>query len=86
MYLSDRKVELRDGVIRDSTICYHINTYFIFESFPLESGLGQCVGCALVYSELSDVSTLLVSTGQCSLCFSFVTGKPKESHQTREEP
>ena len=73
-------------VIRDSTICYHINTYFAFESFPLESGLGQCVAYALVYSELYDVNTLLVSTGQCSLCFSFVTGKPKESRQTEEEP
>ena len=73
-------------VIRDSTICYHINTYFTFESFPLESGLGQYVGYALVYSELYDVNTPLVSTGQCSLCFSFVTGKPKESRQTEEEP
>ena len=58
-------------VIRDPTICYHINTYFIFESFPLESGLGQCVGCALVNFLMSLLAWFLPASAVSALALSL---------------
>ena len=77
---------LWDGCYCNKRPHYMLSHQYIFYLWKFSSWIRFGTMRRLCPGELSDVTTCLVSTGQCSLCFSFVTGKPKESRQTREEP